>query len=80
MKKMLALLLAFVMVLSLFAGCGNTADVDVQKPTPDVENAPADDTQAAVESEYPEYLNLDSPAPIIKDEAAGTIKLKVAIV
>ena len=80
MKKMLALLLAFVMVLSLFAGCGNTADVDVQKPTPDVKNAPADDTQAAVESEYPEYLNLDSPAPIIKDEAAGTIKLKVAIV
>lgn len=31
-------------------------------------------------TEYPEYLNLESAYPVIKDEYAGTIKLKVAVV
>lgn len=81
-KRLLALFLALVLVLTTFAACGNTASEEEQ-----AENAPsasdnqnAEGEQEAVESEYPEYLNLDSPAPIITDEAAGTIKLKVAIV
>ena len=81
MKKLLALLLAFVMVFSVFAGCQGDVPDDTKGPNVGGDTKPGktDETQKA-ESEYPEYLNLDSAYPIIKDEYAGTIKLKVAVV
>lgn len=65
MKKVLALLLTLAVVLGLVA-C-----------TP-AEEEPTRDIPVNIE-DYPEYLNLDSAYPVIKDEYAGTIKLKVAI-
>jgi putative aldouronate transport system substrate-binding protein len=81
MKKLLALLLAFVMVFSVFAGCQGDVPDDTKGQNVGVDTKPGktDETQNT-ESEYPEYLNLDSAYPIIKDEYAGTIKLKVAVV
>lgn len=65
MKKVLVLLLTLAVVLGLVA-CTPT------------EEEPTRDIPVNIE-DYPEYLNLDSAYPVIKDEYAGTIKLKVAI-
>lgn len=83
--KMLALLLA---VLLLFTGCAQKQPTQQEEdPMPSGENNVAEEPTAEGEknnnveaSEYPEYLNLDSAYPIIKDEYAGTIKLKVAVI
>lgn len=83
MKKrkgsMLALLLAVSMLLSACgSAAGNeTAESSAQQTT-EVEST--SNAEVKEESAYPEYLNLDSAYPVIKDEYADTIKLKVAYV
>lgn len=83
--RTLALLLSLILLLG---ACGQTADERDKRDS----DAGAGDSQQKengeqtdnepVDSEtgYPEYLNLDSAYPIIKDEYEGTIKLKVAMV
>lgn len=72
--KWIALLLAGVLMLT---ACGApTAKVEETKPTVRPTEQLAQTEEA---SKYPEYLNLDSAWPIIKDAYAGTIKLKVMI-
>ena len=72
--RMIALLLAVIMILS---ACGTpSTNVEETKGNDVVENVGDDSVET---SKYPEYLNLDSAWPIIKDEYAGTIKLKVMI-
>ena len=65
MKKVLAMLLSVLMVLNLTACFGGEDGPDQKYPV-------------SIE-DYPEYLNLESAYPVIKDEYAGTIKLRVAI-
>ena len=65
MKKVIALLLSVILLLNLTACFGGEDGPDRQYPV-NIED-------------YPEYLNLESAYPVIKDEYAGTIKLKVAI-
>ncbi|MBO5322512.1 MAG: extracellular solute-binding protein [Oscillospiraceae bacterium] len=65
MKKAIALLLSVVLILSLTACFGGEDGPDRKYPV-NIED-------------YPEYLNLESAYPVIKDEYAGTIKLRVAI-
>ena len=72
--RLVALLLAVIMILS---ACGTpSANVEETKGNDVVENVGVDSAET---SKYPEYLNLDSAWPVIKDEYAGTIKLKVMI-
>lgn len=71
--RFIALLLAVIMILT---ACGTPA-TDQTDPNPD--ETQGSNVQTPDVSEYPEYLNLDSAWPIIKDEYAGTIKLKVMI-
>lgn len=66
MRKALALTMALLMLVS--TACGKDSGKDNQGGNKVGENG------------YPEYLNLDSAYPIIKDEYAGTVKLKVALV
>ena len=81
MKKkvvnMLSLLLATMMLLP---ACGKqeddgTAQISKENQTEDSQ----DESEASAESEYPEYLNLDSAYPVIKDEYAGKVKPTLAI-
>ncbi|MBQ6876381.1 MAG: extracellular solute-binding protein [Lachnospiraceae bacterium] len=76
-------LLSLLLVLSmLFTACakpnGDDKTTKAEDPTKGgttVTDVPTD----APEPEYPEYLNLDSAYPIIKDEHEGTIKLTAVI-
>lgn len=65
MKKVLAMLLSVLLILNLTACFGGEDGPDRKYPV-NIED-------------YPEYLNLESAYPVIKDEYAGTIKLRVAI-
>jgi len=65
MKKAMALLLSVLLILNLTACFGGETEPENSYPV-NIED-------------YPEYLNLESAYPVIKDEYAGTIKLKVAI-
>lgn len=71
MKTKIRLLALLLVVVMIFAACGTTTGPNTTEGTKG--------TTPAAASQYPEYLNLDSPYPIIKDEYAGTIKLKVMI-
>lgn len=83
-KNRITRLLSMLLVLAmLFTACAKPNGDDKTTKAEDstsggttVTDAPTD----APEPEYPEYLNLDSAYPIIKDEYAGTIKLTAAIV
>lgn len=76
-KKLLATSLAMVMLLT---ACGQTPSTESSQSTQQPESsAGSESTTEAVASEYPEYLNLDSAYPIIKDEYADDITLKVLI-
>ncbi len=78
--RFLALALALCLLLSGCASGNQPADdgAVADDGTASDDAAPTNDT--ASDSEYPEYLNLDSDAPVIRDEYAGTIKLKVVAV
>lgn len=71
-KRLFATLLATVMVLT---ACGSEP---VEKET---EQSPSESStgEAVVESQYPEYLNLESAYPIVKDEYADEITLRVTM-
>ena len=89
-KKMLRFLALALALCLLLTGCAAGKPADDKAKTDDTkqedtkkEDAKKEDTEAedvGSDSPYPEYLNLDSDAPVIKDEYAGTIKLKVAAV
>ncbi len=72
--RLAALLLAVIMILSACGAPGTNTE-----PTKGNDPAQTGGDTPDVSSKYPEYLNLDSPWPIIKDAYAGTIKLKVMI-
>jgi putative aldouronate transport system substrate-binding protein len=90
MKKRISLVL--VLALSVFlvlSACtsgkspsGNNSDstntTDAKPETPSNNNEGTN--EGATASEYPEYLNLDSAYPVIKDEFAGQYKPKLVIV
>lgn len=80
--RMLALLLAMVMMFTACGGkqtseTGSKASESQAKGSQDVSDA---SESASSASEYPEYLNLDSAYPIIKDEYADDITLTLAII
>ncbi|MBQ8231828.1 MAG: extracellular solute-binding protein [Lachnospiraceae bacterium] len=79
--KMLALMLALT---TLLQGC-QKAPVSNEKESQQTQNTQTSSektSEATVveESKYPEYLNMDSAYPVIKDEYAGDIKLNLAVV
>lgn len=79
MKKVVSMMLTCGMILSLLAGCGDSSQsetTDAQKDTEEAASGEAE-TSDSEESAYPEYLNVESDYPIIKDEYAGTIVIKV---
>lgn len=82
--RLLALLLTTALLLSACStpDTGKTTKADETTKASgnnQTTDAPEEST-AAPEAEYPEYLNLDSAWPIIKNEHAGQIKLTAAIV
>lgn len=86
-KKLVALFCVVATIASALSGCGTTANEQNEKPESSVAESKTESSAAVessetveVESEYPEYLNLDSAYPIIKDEYAGTIKLSLMVV
>lgn len=82
MKKRSIRILALLMSLAmLLCACGQKAEPESAPADSKTEKESDDTVEAAEEevSEWPEYLNLDSAYPIIKDEYKDTIKLSVAI-
>lgn len=73
--KWFALLLAGILMLSACSAPAAKVEETKQSVVQTTEQAAQKDEV----SMYPEYLNLDSAWPIIKDEHAGTIKLKAMI-
>lgn len=82
--RMLALLLTSVM---MFTACGekqvgetgNKASQSKVSDSREVSDSTVEESTEAA-SEYPEYLNVDSAYPIVKDEYAGKVKPTVCIV
>lgn len=84
MKKNLKSLVALGLALCMLAGCGSAAaETKESQPAQEsketssvVEEAPAEE---AVEeaSQYPDYLNLDSARPVVKDGEEVTLKIAV---
>ena len=85
MKKKTCRFIALMSAMAMaFTGCGASVNTDTEKSESSVEKSSEKsevaETVDTAESEYPEYLNMDGAYPVIKDEYAGDIKLKVAIV
>lgn len=79
MKKINLRLIALLLVVAaLFTACGQTATTETTAAAAENNNtATVAATEAA--SQYPDYLNLDSAFPIVKDEYADEITLSVVI-
>lgn len=79
-RRVVSMILACMLVLSSLAGCGKTEQEkgNVNNDN-DVVKTEQQEEQGTEESEYPEYLNMDSAYPIVKDEYKDSITLKVAI-
>ena len=78
--KLFAMLLPMTMLLS---ACGQTAESvqssETAKSESSVEKETSSEEVTAPETEYPEYLNMDSAYPIIKDGYEDEITLTMAI-
>lgn len=84
MKKRIKTLVALGLVMAMVTGCGNSAQKETETSTAGKSSDSATENSASVnndeeESSYPEYLNMEGAYPILKDEYAGEIKLKVAM-
>lgn len=76
-KRLYAALLATVMVLT---ACGSEPVVKESQPEQTETSTTISSSEETVESQYPEYLNLEGPYPIVKDEYADDITLSAVIV
>lgn len=79
-KTNLRLIALLLVVAALFTACGQTATTATEPKTTvaaNTNNAATEATEAA--AQYPEYLNLDSAYPIVKDEYADEITLTAVI-
>ena len=74
-KKFLTLLLAFVMMMSLMA-CGGSAP-DEKEDAPAANAGAADKPAEESDSQVPDYLNMDSQMPIVKEGTDITLKVMV---
>ena len=76
MKKTLAMLLAVIMVVGLFAACGNTEDKKTEKETveatPETTDAATDATSGATVEEETEEVT----EPVVADSNASTVILE----
>lgn len=83
MKKLLALVLAVLMVMTVFAACQKAPAADDTKAPVSETKAPEKETEApeketeAADSKYPAYLNLESEAPIVKEGEKITLDIVV---
>ena len=80
MKKLLCLLLAMLMVISLFAGCGKKEEEKTSEPESQAEEAPADDAEGSEETDdglvYDENgVSPEKTFPIVEE----TLTLKVMV-
>ena len=74
-KSLVAILLE---IAALFTACGSeAAETNVEQAEQTSEESSS--SQEVVESQYPEYLNLETAYPVIKDEYADEITLTAAI-
>ena len=72
-------LAAIILVIAmLFTACGTAQEPQADNP-PAQNQGDNSGNQEAVVSEYPEYLNLESAYPVVKDEYADEITLTAAI-
>ena len=80
-KSSRALILMLASTMLLRSACGETSnkkESELDQSVGNSEQIESSETES-VGSEYPEYLNLDSEYPIIKDEYAGTVKPKLMV-
>ena len=80
MKAKIKTIVAMILSLCMITACGNQPAVKEETKTSTVtseSSVTSENNQE--ESKYPEYLNLDSAYPIVKDEYADDITLKVLI-
>lgn len=83
MKKRISQILALVLSVCMLAGCGDTAADTNTKSDADTNKASGSEADVAKEdegdeeSQYPDYLNLDSARPIVKDGEEVTLKVVV---
>lgn len=84
MQRVVALMLVMAMGISM-AACGKTEDDgkgqnnDAQQ-TESNKGQDQEENKDAADSKYPEYLNMESAYPIIKDEYADDITLRMVVV
>ena len=65
MKKLIAMLLSLVMILSLFAGCGNDKPAASEAPKAAEESKAADATNAPVKPVVIKYSTAESPTSVL---------------
>ena len=82
MKKRMKSLIALGLSVFMLAGCGNSSNQQSESKTVDetVESSSVTSQQQETqveESKYPEYLNLESARPIVKEGEEVTLKVAV---
>ncbi len=84
MKKQITVLVALGLMVSVLAGCGQTSkESNVQKSSDTkvessvANTASGESAQQEEESKYPDYLNLESAKPIVKEGEKVTLKMMV---
>lgn len=77
MVRMISLLLASMMLLSACGESGKQKNTEVNE---DSQTESSQNVTENTENGYPEYLNLDSAYPVIKDEYVDDVKPTLAIV
>lgn len=76
--KLLAFTLSVIMLLTSLTACGQPSKPDETTP-PSAPSSDSVETTTPPAAEYPEYLNLDSAFPVIKDEYKDEITLSMVI-
>ena len=78
MKKLLCMLLSLVMIAAVFAGCAGSGkqSSETQSESSQPSEASQDSGESSEpDSPYPDYLNLDSYYPLVKEGNDITIKV-----
>lgn len=82
-KKMMQRIVAFMLIMAMgisMAACGKTEEDEKDNSVQMEYNKEQEENKVVVESKYPEELNMESAYPIIKDEYADDITLRMVIV
>lgn len=77
MKKKIRLFSALALIVVMLAGCGRGAQTETSSPEKESTTVGEENNSENTTTEYPEYLNLDSYRPIVKEGEEITLRMAV---